>query len=346
MNKTRTTALLLLIIFSIITIQWGTPLIKTVTFLSATLPHTPAWIPLAEHTAQRETIHFTEYSTQPVVDIYRMENDRTEQPGLVLVPGFSPDAHRDERLVAVARAMAHAGVVVAIPHSPTITHRQFATEDIARIVDTFTIVAAHDTTASDRVGISGFSIAGSYAIVVAAQLDAQPAFVHAFGPYHDAVTLLVDIFSHTAVHDETERTWQPDPYVTSIALEMLGLFAEDTDVASHIDVDALQESLPLSRDEATRIVDTLEEEQRTLLDEVSPAQVLDQLRTTLILMHDKNDSLIPVEASRHIKENLPEGTALSYGEYTFLQHVTPKRIFSWELFPFTYQVFLMMNRMF
>ncbi len=343
MTTRRVGLLSLLTLFVVTLVLWGAPAWKTVVFLHSTLPHTPAWAPVADTPVTRESPHFPRHDGEQIVDLYHPVGKKDLAAGLVLVPGLNPEAHRDERLVRVAESMARVGVMVAVPHSDHIAAQRFHPDDISRIADTFHFLARHNAVDENRIGLSGFSVAGSYAIRAATTLGDQPAVVHAFGPYYDVSTLLVDILSHTTVENEDVRSWEPDPYVTAIAENLLAADDAPDDLS---DDSYTKEQPAMSRDEARAIVTALSEDQLATLHDISLAPVVDQLRTPLILMHDQHDRLIPVEASRHIRAGLPSDATLSYGEYTFLHHVTPERIFTLELFPFTLQIFHLMNRLF
>lgn len=330
------TALGLVVIFVIAGILWGTATWKTVVFLSNALPDTPAWLPASQVLVERNSWEFTASDQVRTIDLYHSDNVQTPSPALILVPGLSADAHKDERLVRVAEAMAAVGVAVAVPHSDNISALTLDTDDIQLIIDTFYFLAEHEDVVSNRIGLAGFSVAGSYALRAGLELDNSPAVVLALGPYHNASNLLVDILSRSAHFAGITRDWYPDDHVINITKDLL----RPTD-------ERLAAELPkLTRDEAETFLNSLPEELQTLLTDISPSTRMDELRAPLILMHDQHDTLIPVEASRQLHANLPEQVTVSYHEYTFLHHVTPQRLLTWELFPFAWQIFQLFNHLF
>ena len=329
------TSIAIAVALLVLLILWGNTAWKTVTFLSAALPDAPTWLPTTEVDIERSTQHFTTSEQTRIIDLYHRSDQSDPSAGIVLVPGLSPDAHRDERLVQVAEALTAVDVVVAIPHSASMADLSLDSADIQLINDTFHFLTEHKLVASDRVGLAGFSVAGSYTLRAGLELDTSPTVLLAFGPFYDASDLLVDILSRSARYGDTTRDWHPDKHVQRITSQMLS--ANDATFS-----DPLPE---LSRSEAIDLVAELPSQQQTLLADISPASKLAALDFPLILMHDKHDTLIPVEASRTLIASLPDGSTFSYQEYTFLHHVTPEHLRTFELLPFAWQIFQLFNRL-
>lgn len=329
-------ALGLVVILVITGILWGTATWKAFVFLSNALPDTPAWLPASQIAIERSTQDFNASDQARTIDLYHRADHSELSAGIVLVPGLSPDAHRDERLVQVAEALAAVDVVVAVPHSESIADLTIDSADIQLIKDTFHFLGEQDHVDRERIGLAGFSVAGSYALRAALELDTPPTVLLAFGSFYDASALLVDILSHSTHFDDNTRVWYPDEHVERITRQLLG--AHDS---------AFAEPLPqLSRSEAATLVADLPAEQQTLLADISPASRLASLNFPLILMHDEDDTLIPVEASRTLYTNAPDNSIVSYHEYTFLHHVTPERFLTFELIPFAWQIFQFFNYLF
>ena len=65
------------------------------------------------------------------------------------------------------------------------------------------------------------------------------------------------------------------------------------------------------------------------MDEISPHNYVRYLEAPVLLMHDRNDRLIPVEESRRLADYVSGYGDITYTEYTnIFSHVSPTRSLS------------------
>src|SRR5262249_26775009 len=143
-------------------------------------------------------------------------------------------------------------------------------------------------------------------------------FVNSFGSYNDAISLLVDVASHSIVVDGTTRDWTPEQRTIDVISNAL----IDAGVS---DADRTELLSGATRERAMQIADNFSPEVRARLEAVSPSSVLDQLRAHLYLMHDVDDPFVPFTESRDLVRQAPPGVVDRYTEFSIFEHVIPDR---------------------
>ncbi len=125
--------------------------------------------------------------------LFRPRTGDEALPALVLCHGAVETGARDSRLLDFARAFAARGMVVAVPHLPSLAKFRIDPADTTRIADVTRWLASESGEAEDgRAALAGVSVGGSYAIIAAddAQVRDDVSAVLAFGGYADMERLL------------------------------------------------------------------------------------------------------------------------------------------------------------
>jgi hypothetical protein len=305
----------------------------------------------------RETIRYRSDRPDDLADLWLPDGAGAEAPvgGVVLVFGVN-SAGRDHPLVVrVSRAIARTGVAVFVPDSASLTAGRLEPAEIGGVAAAVEAIRARPEIDPDRVGIVGFSVGGSLALLAATDPPIADglAFVNAFGAYGDAREFLASIASQSYESDGEVLAWRPAP----LAREVFGrliveqLPAADRDLLAG-PIDALVTSgarppvdpsigerlTPAGRfayelatapdlAAARRAIDRLPAELRGLLDALSPARHLDGLRTDIYLMHEVDDFHVPVAESRRLAAALESrGRLARFTEFRLFSHVQPDQL--------------------
>jgi esterase/lipase len=311
-----------LVVILLFLLLWGPALYHTCYIISHVVPGVPKWFELGKYEIQFDEIPFerqigtndldrVDYTTQ-VVDIFRPEG-RQKSSFVIIFPGFTDEGSKDPRLVNFARALSGAGIGVAIPQSFTIRSSVFTTNDIDRIKDTFTFLQGEPSVEKERVGIIGFSVGGSYALRAASSLGNRPLFILSLGAYYSLSELISSIVTEKAVYDGHERNWKPNSFPKKLLLDYL---KKQIGVAK---TDEIFSNNGITFEEFISNNQKFKEK----LDRLSPFPTLSVIKTTVFLMHDKNDGNTPVEDARKIRDALPENIPVYYTELSIVNHVTP-----------------------
>jgi hypothetical protein len=133
-------------------------------------------------------------------------------PGLVLLPGASPDGKDEPRLVAFAQQLAAAGFRVLVPDSASLRQLRVDARDALLAADAVALLAGD----SGQVGIAAISYATGPAVLAALRPDTRErvGFIVAIGGYHDGTALVTYVTTgHYRAPGETAwRHREPNAY--------------------------------------------------------------------------------------------------------------------------------------
>jgi pimeloyl-ACP methyl ester carboxylesterase len=88
-------------------------------------------------------------------------------------------------------------------------------------------------------------------------------------------------------------------------------------------VNRLLGGVPL--DEARILADQLPDSVIATLHAISPISKIEDLEARVLIMHDRQDRLVPSEESRRLAEDLADRGGVSHTEFSLFQHLDPTR---------------------
>ncbi|MXY60455.1 MAG: hypothetical protein F4Y96_08550 [Chloroflexi bacterium] len=340
-----TAAALLLLLFTVLTPQ-GRTAFHTALFVTQTLdvPVKPqSWF--TGEPVRYETIYGSAGGDE-VADVYRLP-DGKPRAAVVLSLGGGPTGLDDPRVVNLGNALARAGYVAMLHWSPNIgLHADVHPSEPQKLVRAFRYLAGQDYVDPERVGLGGFCIGASFALVAAADRDIRDrvSFVNAFGPYFDAESLVLQAASRSVLYGGERTAWEPHPLTQRVlATELI----QTLDDPSHADIltrhylegqpvtPAEWDALSSSARTLARLMDGVEPREaealyamlpadfREELARLSPSNHIDDVRARLLVMHDRNDLMVPVAESRRLVEATRERGNVHYTEFVAFDHTTP-----------------------
>ncbi|MBM3555281.1 MAG: alpha/beta hydrolase [Alphaproteobacteria bacterium] len=251
---------------------------------------------------------------------------RSARAGIVLVPGLHTQGKDEANLVRLAETLARLGFVVHVPDLQNVRALRASAEDVGGIVKAVADLAA-DLPAGMPIGIAGVSYAAGPAVLAA--LDPLVAtrvdFIFALGGYYD-LNAVVAYFTTGQFRDEggAWREGRPNVYgrwlfVRANAARLAE--ARDREVLEAIGLAKLRDpSAPI--DHLVAELGPQGKSVMALLDNHDPAIVpaliaalppgfgadfaaltllgkpLSQLRAHVVLLHGKDDSIVPYTESR------------------------------------------------
>ena len=140
-----------------------------------------------------------------------------ERAGAVLLVLGVNNVGRNHPVVErVADALARTGVAVLVPDSALLLEGRLNAGEVDGVVRAYETLAARPEVDPERVGIAGFSVGGSLALLAAAdeRIASDVRWVNAFGAFADAETYLAAVASHAYVDamaprwTGSHRTWR------------------------------------------------------------------------------------------------------------------------------------------
>ncbi len=267
-------------------------------------------------------------------DLYQLPS--ISRAGIVLVPGVVPAGKDDLRLVALARTLARLRFAVLVPDIEGLRHYQVRGRDVEAVADAFRYMSSQPELAPQgRTGIAGFSYSAGPVLLAALQSDIQQQvrFILTMGGYHDLHNL-VTYFTTGHYHDEASghSHYRPaNPHAARVfALSNADLLerAEDrawlrANVMQIADGDKTSRLAPLPElapdtqallellinrepERVPALIQQLSPRIRAELAAINPAiHDLSGLQAQVILVHGRNDDIIPYTESVALAQRLP-----------------------------------------
>ncbi len=289
--------------------------LSSAVFLNEIFPDAPAypgrWV---TEEPTRTFVQFRHEDTYKPALLYRP--GRAEcGGGIVLYIGLGPE-YGDAHLDRLGRAFSRNGYSVLIPMSePMIDYRLSAEEhDIA--VSAFTSLQQQSNVNPERVGMFGISVGGAVVVNAAQQPEIQDSvrMVHSLGGFFDASQVLAQMSLRAYQVDGEWHEWEPSattfratrnslvPLLPSEDRSALWeLFGKDeTEIPSDLTPEGHALASVLTNRDPSRVDKLLGElppVQKEFLDAISPAGDIDQLTTSVLLLHDRNDHVLPYSES-------------------------------------------------
>ncbi|WP_022728523.1 alpha/beta hydrolase [Fodinicurvata sediminis] len=272
------------------------------------------------------------------VDVYT-RTDGQERANLLLVPGVTPQGRNDPRLVEFAELLAQAQFRVIVPELTNLRELKVSAEDADALGALLEHLSGSAETETRPLGLVAISYAAGPALIAASQAAPQdrPDFMLAIGGYYDTENV-VRYFTTGAFRRPDNQDWQegqPHPKARWMFLQANAERLDNTDDASTLrrlaatklsdpsaSISALRSRLgPEGRavlallenddpDEVTAHIASLPEELRRELAALNLAgRFLDALDFPILLLHGRDDPVIPYSESLRLAEALPDGRA-------------------------------------
>ena len=158
----------------------------------------------------REEVVYPRPDGEGVADIYRIPDGRRRAAVLIFL-GANATGRDDPDVVNLGNALARAGFVTMFHWSPTMgLQLNIDPDEIENLVWAFTYLRDQDFVDRQRVGMGGFSVGGSFALVAAAdaRIRDDVVFLNSFGAYYDTRDLFLQIASRTRFYQGQQEPWE------------------------------------------------------------------------------------------------------------------------------------------
>lgn len=368
MRRLRRVGLVLLVL-AVVAVAWEPSRvgIQTALLLPSLLDAGPRPLNLITEAPQRTSLPYrsatpgTESDPDPDPDLAELwlpswaSADR-RAGAMVLVFGVNNVGRNHPAIERVADGLARTGVAVLVPDSRTLLEGRLEVDEIDGVVRAFELLAARPEIDRSRIGIVGFSVGGSLALLAAGdpRIAGQVRWVNAFGAFADGSTYLAAVAAHAyRGADGAAVPWTPNPLVREVfwrflldqvgderdrqrleaAFEQSVLVAQprspDAALRRSLETDAARLVYDLltapTLDDAEAAIDALPPEARSFIDAISPARHLDGIRAEVHLMHETEDHHVPFVESRVLASALAQrGRLAAHTEFRLFDHIQPE----------------------
>lgn len=252
-------------------------------------------------------------------DLYR-PSSAGPHPGIVVCLGVVPFGVDHPQVPRLGEALARSGFAALLYWSPAMRDFRLDPADVDDIASAYAALLARPDVDAARSGLLGTCVGGAFALMAATspRIRDHVNFVYAYAPYASMWTLARDIASASCCRDGQREPWDVDPLTRKVYVHtMTGLLPPGEGQPLLEAVDAAQAELALQKLPAA-----LGER----LNAMSPTTYLTDLRAPLImLMHDRDDPVIPVSETRALYAALAGRTGVHYTEFTVFKHLDPTK---------------------
>lgn len=253
---------------------------------------------------------------------------------MVLVPGVAARGKEDPRLMAFAETLARAQILVLVPDLPRLRALKVGVQDVQAVEDAFAhLIANQELAPQTPAGLGAFSYAAGPTILAARRpgIRQEVDFLLAVGGYHDLTQVLAYFTTGYFFHDGEWRYLAPNRYGKWVfVISNLERLSDPADREVFRQM-AERRMAQTSRAITPRVADLSPEGQAllALLDNTDPKRTgnlvaglpnsiaadiraldlankdLDLLQAHLILVHGRDDNIIPYSQSIGLAKRLP-----------------------------------------
>ena len=330
--------------------------IKTLLFVTQVLPLPAKPLQWLTPSPLREQVAYSLAEGEGSGDLYRPAGSR-KRAGVMVFLGIIPVPQDDPRVVNLGSALARLGFIALFPWSKAMMDKRITPEEPGNMVEAFNRLADIEEVDADRLGMVGFCVGGSVLALAASdpRINDKVAFLSAFGAYHDIGDVMAQIASHTSAFHDEQDPWEANHLSKEVmatqgvegleadhdrqALTKRFLEGEPASIEKPDGLSAdgeivfqLLRSMTatgldhrLSIENARDLVSRLSPSYRARLDSISPASTLSSLKARVLIAHDLEDDLVPVEESRRLAEALASRGDVTLTEFSLFSHVTPDK---------------------
>lgn len=315
---------------------------RTLTFFLKVLPMLPSkpvdWVtrePVIEH------VTYPSPGGQIAAELY-LPGAKGKHPGVLVCLGVVPNGVEHPQVARLGSALARAGYATLLFWSPTMRDLRLDPIDINGIAMAYRWLIDRPDIEGSKSGLLGTCVGGSFALMAAADesIRDQVAFVVAWAPYDSIRTLACDIASGTSLVDGKRAPWEVDQltrkvYIRSLTQELDPVERDRLRNDDHLDERdfspegrAIADLLVAHNVEAAlTAIDGLPAALRSQLDAMSPSNHISSIRAPMILIaHDRNDPVIPIDASQSLVASLSDHPGLRYTEFRMFKHLDPSKV--------------------
>ena len=291
----------------------------------------------------RHEVTYPQAAGTGVADVYRIP-DGKRRAAVLLFLGANAAGRDDEDVVNLGEALARGGFVVMFHWSPTMAlEANIDPTEVDNLVRAFQFLEQQEWVGPKRVGIGGFCVGASFSLVAAAdpRIRDRVRFVNAFGPYFDARDLLLQVVTRSRLDQGVRTPWQPDRLTLKVfANELIETLEDPADIELLTkkylagESNDAQPVTPAGRnvarllegvspEEAARLYLALPEDFREAMDQISPSRYVDDIKARLLVLHARDDELVPSAESRRLAEAMSDRGGVRYTELLSFDHVRP-----------------------
>jgi len=298
-------------------------------------------LPLAGNRSgvSRQAIAYPVDGRRHAADLYVPE--RGIRAGLVMVPGAAENGRNDPRLVDFAESIARSGFVILVPDIVSLRQLRPSPHSAREIRDAFAFLREEEgLVPGGWLGISALSIATGPAVLAAMDpaINDQVRFLLLIGGYHDMVRTLAYLTTGYFDVDGRQQHSEPNQYgkwvyalsnsmrlqdpdgqealATLARRKLENPAAPVEDLKARLDPEGEAVYDFITNTDPARVSQLMNRLPKAALADIAAlnlaASDLSALKAKVILIHGRDDDIIPYTESISLADALPRGQARLY----------------------------------
>jgi hypothetical protein len=266
-----------------------------------------------------ERLHYRTSHGDAEGDLYRPSSPGPH-PGVVVCLGVVPFGVDHPQVPRLGEALARSGLAALLYWSPAMRDFRLDPSDVEDIATAYEALLGRADIDAGRSGLLGTCVGGAFALMGASgpRIRDRVSFVAAYAPYASMWTLARDIASASRSRHGVAEPWEVDPLTRKVYEHSIAALLQPGEAQSLLG--------GLNAAEAERVLGSLPDHLQARLDAMSPMTYLADLHAPLIvLLHDRDDPVIPVDETRRLRDALAGRDAVRYTEFTVFKHLDPAK---------------------
>jgi hypothetical protein len=295
---------------------------------------------------RREPVQYPTQRGLIDAEIWRPPSDGPH-PGLVLCLGVIPVGYDYPQVDRFQEALSRAGFATLLYWSPAMRDYRLVPDDVKDLAMAYEWLIGLPFVDAARSGFIGTCVGGSYVLMAAASPRVRQcvSFVAAFAPFGSMWTLARDIASATWTRNGGREPWPVDPLSRKVFVHSMTDVLEPDEAAwlrealaepnGACDPDTLSDLgktiLPLlqkpDEERADAMLHALPADLQARLDAMSPLATVTSVQApVVVVMHDRDDPVIPQSESLRLRDAVAGRRRLHYTEFRMFRHLDPTKV--------------------
>ena len=275
-------------------------------------------------------------------DLY-MPYDSQNAPAFIFFLGVSPaERGSDPRVENLVDALARLGVAVMVPWLETQEKEIVVKDDIESLIYLFQYLSNVDGIDNAKIGMGGICTGASMVALAASdnRINENVAFLNLFAGYYDAFDFIKSVSSEKRFYNGSFQDWKPDRLTQKVVFKQLIESVSNEHDKGYLNQLVGNENIGIKIDmfitdeakvvyslisnphisDVDGLLQRLPTQTSSYLEDISPKNFTHQLNANVLIMHDRNDRLVPVEESKRFNDSLKSSGSIYYTEFSSFQN--------------------------
>ncbi|SVB68639.1 uncharacterized protein METZ01_LOCUS221493 [marine metagenome] len=275
-------------------------------------------------------------------DLYLPKN-KENTPGFIFFLGVSPAARgADPRVETLVNTLARLDIAVLVPWLETQEKGIIVKDDVDSLIYLFKYFSDIESVNDTKIGMGGICTGASMIALAASdeRISENVKFLNLFAGYYNAFDFIKAVISEKRFYNDFLYEWHPDNLTQRVVVKQLSESVPNQrdreylnglidNRYSNLDIDMFISDegkliyLLISKphiDDVDTLLDKLPQKSLSYLEDISPSKSVVNLKARVLIMHDRNDRLVPVDESRRFYEYLKYNHSVYYTEFSSFQN--------------------------